>query len=199
MDFRFLFSSVLGFDTLGFDNKSIEKYIYSLQDISNGRQYSNRGGWQSNDVTDDPNMASFIKEVEGKSENLRKYINYKSNVRLKVDGIWININHPYSYNSLHTHPGSYMSGVYYVKAPKDSGDLVFKHPSILQALYIPNDIIEHNEATCSKWFIQPEEDKILFFPSWVEHEVGQNLSNEDRISIAFNLIFVDENNNVCLK
>jgi uncharacterized protein (TIGR02466 family) len=170
-----------------------------LQNKSEGRQYSNRGGWQSEDVVDDPNMSTFISKVEDKSESLRKYINYKSNIRLKVEGIWININHPYCYNSIHTHPGSYMSGVYYVKAPKKSGDLIFKHPSVLQALYIPNDIIEHNEATCSKWFVEPEESKILFFPSWVEHEVGQNLSEEDRISIAFNLIFVDENNNVCLR
>ncbi len=34
---------------------------------------------------------------------------------------------------------------------------------------------------------------VLFFPCWLEHDVEENDSDEDRISIAFN-IFADINN-----
>ena len=32
-----------------------------------------------------------------------------------------------------------------------------------------------------------EEGSLLMFPGWLEHGVTQNLSNEDRIVISFNL------------
>jgi len=34
-------------------------------------------------------------------------------------------------------------------------------------------------------------DMILFFPSWFEHDVEENKSNDERISIAFNAMFKD--------
>ena len=33
-----------------------------------------------------------------------------------------------------------------------------------------------------------KEDKIFYFPSWLEHEVDVNNSDEERISISFNII-----------
>ena len=36
-------------------------------------------------------------------------------------------------------------------------------------------------------FVQPVKDMILFFPSWFEHDVEENKSNEERISIGFNI------------
>ena len=36
-------------------------------------------------------------------------------------------------------------------------------------------------------FIEPQEGMIMFFPSWLEHDVEPSKSDEDRISIAFNV------------
>ena len=36
--------------------------------------------------------------------------------------------------------------------------------------------------------IEPKENMLLYFPGWLEHEVEPNNSNEERISISFNLI-----------
>ena len=48
--------------------------------------------------------------------------------------------------------------------------------------------IKYNEYTSDIWNIIPEEGKLVLFPSWLEHEVDQNLSQEKRISISFNLV-----------
>ena len=45
-----------------------------------------------------------------------------------------------------------------------------------------------NMYTSSIWEILPEEGKLLLFPSWLDHEVDQNLSQEKRISISFNIV-----------
>ena len=131
-------------------------------------------------------------EIDSRLESLRSTLQFRDDVNLKVESMWININHPYSYNSPHVHPNSYISGVYYVKAEPFSGHLTLKHPSILQPIFTPQGLIkEHNECNCSKWSIAPEVGKLVLFPSWIEHDVSQNLSGEDRISIAFNTTFYD--------
>ena len=42
--------------------------------------------------------------------------------------MWANINPPGGYNAPHIHPNSLFSGVYYIKAPKNSGNLVCNDP-----------------------------------------------------------------------
>ena len=38
------------------------------------------------------------------------------------------------------------------------------------------------------YHIEPKDNMIIFFPSWFEHSVKPNLSESQRISIAFNVI-----------
>ena len=78
-----------------------------------------------------------------------------------------------------------MSGIYYVKVPKNSGNVRFYDPRgcLIQAMrehdYYNNGYAYH--------FLEPQEDMVVFFPSWLEHDVEPNESNQDRISIAFNV------------
>ena len=39
------------------------------------------------------------------------------------------------------------------------------------------------------YYFRPMEGRLLIFPSSLEHEVKENKSNEDRISVPFNLTF----------
>ena len=38
------------------------------------------------------------------------------------------INKPNDFNEIHTHPNSYLSAAYYVKAPKNAGRFVIENP-----------------------------------------------------------------------
>jgi len=53
------------------------------------------------------------------------------------------------------------------------------HPEMKQASEHPN--------FKSHFYIQPVENLLLIFPSYLLHEVEMNNSNEKRISISFNL------------
>ena len=190
MYLQFIFSNLLCNDTLDIDNLNLEMFAQDQMRTTDGRKYSNRGGWQSNFLDESPELVPLVVEINNRLEALRNTIGFKDELNLKVDSMWININHPYSYNSLHIHPNSYMSGVYYVKVPENSGNLVLKHPTRLQSLFTPPDVLKgYNENNSSTWNISPEAGKLVIFPSWIEHEVTQNLSGEDRISIAFNTAF----------
>ena len=44
-----------------------------------------------------------------------------------------------------------------------------------------------NEFSTNIVRIKPEEGKLLLFPSYLHHSVEENVSDEDRIVISFNL------------
>ena len=99
--------------------------------------------------------------------------------------MWGNINYRGNWNNLHEHTGAFISGVYYVKVPKDSGHLAFRAP---RAITVSEQSGEH-----PKWVnIEPNEGVLMLFPGYLEHMVKPNQSDESRISIAFNLYISDD-------
>ena len=108
---------------------------------------------------------------------------------------WYNVNPQYSYNKEHYHPNSFLSGVFYLKAPPNSGKIVFvraqseidRMTNITSELSTYNVFINNNRINVENWFV-PDEKLLLLFPSHITHYVEQNNSNslEDRTSIAFN-------------
>ena len=51
---------------------------------------------------------------------------------------------------------------------------------------------DFNNYTCSNRWYSPQEAKVIMFPACIEHYVEDNMSDEDRISIAFNTKFDNE-------
>ena len=152
-----------------------------------GRNLSNLGGFQSNDLKiEEPILNSLIKEIELNSNIVNNDI-LKINSTLSLNNIWININKFKDFNVIHKHPFSKLSGVFYVKIPKNSGDLLFVNETEIGCFVNDKDIIEFNNYNSSTWSIKPEENVLYLFPSWLNHYVKPNLSNEKRISISFNL------------
>tara|TARA_Y100001973_G_C5164000_1_gene315065 strand:+ start:727 stop:1281 length:555 start_codon:yes stop_codon:yes gene_type:complete len=159
--------------------KSIE-----IENQSTTVSKSNLGGFNSGNI--DPTIfAELTKDILHYGNIFFKKFNFKK--ELLLDNIWININRYKDSNLSHTHPFSKISGVFYIHAPKNSGDLIFKNPYTISNYLLNNEIHSHNEYNSQEWNIPPKENVLLLFPSWIEHRVGINLSNEERISISFNL------------
>ena len=85
---------------------------------------------------------------------------------------WFNINPPGSYNCFHTHGGNPMpiySGVFYISVPEDSGNIVFVDGS-------------------TEFAYEPVDGDIIMFPPDLQHGVEPNLSDYNRMSMAFNIL-----------
>ena len=81
-----------------------------------------------------------------------------------------------------------MSGVFYVSCPEGCGKIRFFDPR-------PNvntapDMRYYNDANTHHWFA-PVENTLIMFPAWLEHDVEPNQSQEERISISFNIFDVE--------
>lgn len=86
----------------------------------------------------------------------------------------------------HVHPGAIISGTYYPYADDNSTSIRFRSPHYTQAAMTAAG--SANEDTL--WhFHQPKTGQILFWPSWLEHEVsGQGAVEvgKERVAISFN-------------
>lgn len=100
---------------------------------------------------------------------------------------WININGPGASNMRHSHVSTsiILSGTYYLQVPENSGVIKFHDPRGHMIQDMPDT--KYYFDGYSYQTVKPERDLLLFFPSWVEHEVDENKSMEDRISISFNI------------
>ena len=106
-----------------------------------------------------------------------------------LGNMWANINPPGAYNAPHIHPNSHFSGVYYVKASKDSGKLACNDPRPGVQLSMP--VRKKGQPPKDLWrevHLEPKEGRIIMFPYYLWHCVEPNLSNDIRISVSFNFI-----------
>ena len=107
----------------------------------------------------------------------------------KLGNMWANINPPGGYNQPHVHPNSLFSGVYYVKVPVNSGQLICNDPRPGIQTCMPTR--KKGQPPKHLWreiHIQPKENRAVMFHSWLWHSVEPNESNDIRISVSFNFI-----------
>ena len=107
---------------------------------------------------------------------------------IKMDESWINYSKPNYYQEFHMHPESDISGIFYVTAPANSGDLLFNSPS---SAFNYHKLTHRSRRMHPNVTYQPYEGRTIMFPSYLEHMVGLNKSENERISIAFNVKLID--------
>ena len=177
------------FDVNGFDEiqNELVDYAYDLKKKDpEGNLLSNRGGWQSKgfDVNDENDkLHQFIVNC------FSQFPYIKISVKLLLHG-WININKPGDYNVMHSHPTNDLSGVIWLNAPKDSGRIVFVSPFNFKSykeMSSYTDDFKKSFNIDESYYFNPIAGRILVFPSHLQHEVLENKSNEDRISVSFNI------------
>lgn len=184
-----IFSSFVMTDYLDFiDNKNLTEYAYELKEKDQGVIKSNFLGWQS-DILQDPNgqISVLVDTILSRINSTKNDLGFLENSEVYLNNIWININPKGSFNRPHIHPNATFSGVYYVRCKKNSGNLVFRHPSVAQQILLKEETVdEYVGFNAATWTVIPEEGRLLIFPSWLEHYVEPNQDDEDRISIAIN-------------
>ena len=150
---------------------------------------SNIGGWQSGNINYPNSPFSFLLDIEKICQEFARN-ELKINKSILMTNAWVNINQKFNSNKLHTHPQCILSGVYYIKTPKGCGDIQFQHPAqdmMTRDWNGRNWYSDFNQYNSELWWLPSEEGNLYVFPSWIKHMVGPNMSDEDRISISFNV------------
>ena len=170
-------------------------WIYDYRDRNpRSANISNEGGWQSYDKWFYETEPSFEPWMDLFKQELRELLEYYRFEYQNIDltAMWINISSKNSYNVTHTHKPTHLSGVWWIKIPKNSGRFIFTYPDggYADIALINNTEMDYREEIWLHGGINeyPREGKIMLFPSSMPHRVELNQSDEDRISISFNLM-----------
>jgi uncharacterized protein (TIGR02466 family) len=166
------------------DNQSLKHFAYNRKREDLGVTVSNYNGWQSGALSleDHPEIDNLVKILDIEIKNCAKQVGL---AELEIHNLWININPPHSYNHLHNHVGSVLSGVYYVDAKENQGNLQFERTDGGE-YHIPEQIEKITYFTSTRATYAAKTGALYIFPSWMKHSVEGNNSTTDRISIAFN-------------
>ena len=103
-----------------------------------------------------------------------------------LENSWFSVNRQGSYHDPHCHIPSIWSGCYYVQSNVDQDAKI----SFLNNNHYSNwpfvQKLVANEYNSSSTTFSVETGTLLIFPSYILHKVEQQLSSNDRITIAFN-------------
>ncbi len=180
--------------TINLDNyKDINEQMYTYikfnqKNDETGISRSNVKGWHSKDFNlNEKEPQSFISFILPAIEQVMNDMNWeKEKQTAKINNMWAIINTGGSANLRHQHGNSTISGAYYVRAPINSGDIVFYDPRPAPVYSHPN-ILNPNLLNAQVNGINPKEGALILFPSYLDHSVNENQSDEERIVISFNI------------
>ena len=151
---------------------------------------SNQGGWQSQSFSgsSDNIVVSTVKDAVSRYFSLNKI--FKEDTAIDFKNLWFNINGKGNFNMSHIHFGCDLSGVLWIKTSKECGSIEFASPNVYTQGsvidFYSDEIKEKYNLYSGMWFT-PEEGNIIMFPSSIPHQVHPNRSNEERISVSFNM------------
>ncbi len=170
-------------------NQKMLKYIIDLQNNNpEGILKSNFKGWHSEDFNmKDEQPINFINSIKNNINTALNDMGWDlANQSVKIKSVWAIINEKDAWNQKHHHSNSDLSAAYYVSAHDNCGDIVFYDPRPAPVHNHPISKSPNNlNATVNS--VKPEPGMLVLFPSYLEHSVNPNLSNEKRIVISFNL------------
>jgi uncharacterized protein (TIGR02466 family) len=170
-------------------NTSLLKEVQAEQQRDpKGEKWSNILGWHSaSDLQRRESFAGFTKIINENVLEVATCLYWDlSKIALDIKSCWAIVNGKTAANSVHNHPNSILSGVYYLQATDNCGVISFQDPRSAAQMLVP-PMTEFSLWTLPKISYQPQAGTMLLFPSWLLHGVEMNMSDDLRISLSFNI------------
>jgi uncharacterized protein (TIGR02466 family) len=126
-------------------------------------------------------IKTFIQE--NVDEYLKKIVCADDNVSLRITQSWMNFTETGRSHHTHSHPNSYISGVFYINADREVDRIQFLQNEYKQLVINPT---EFNLWNSTSWWFPVGTNDLILFPSALTHMVEPTKSKETRISLSFN-------------
>jgi uncharacterized protein (TIGR02466 family) len=117
------------------------------------------------------------------SEYFKTVYSPKHDVTLRITQSWINYTEPGQYHHKHAHPNSFVSGVFYPQANRETDKIYFYRDGFQQIKFPPSD---WNVWNSESWWFEVGTEDLVLFPSSLTHMVETVKGEDTRISLSFN-------------
>ena len=161
-------------------NEDFTGWIQGEMEKNQSVRKSNRGGWQSDLYKPEGEFLPLVKQI-------KEFCNYLplDIKQIRIPQLWVNVNKKGDHNVIHQHGAYHLAGTYYVKVPKDSGRLVFRdpRPGAISNVFMVNRFDKGEFKN-----INLMEGLLMIWPSYLDHFVEPSQTDEERISISFDIV-----------
>ena len=136
-------------------------------------------------------IGSFIRQVEDMAQDCFQEFG-PINTYCEMRDFWFTITPPGQCIGVHSHPGAVLGGTTYLQAPKGAGSLSIRRNLLESHQYLSLGAYTsgsqgNTPVSFTSHSYPPQVGKIIMFPGWCPHSVGRNNSEEDRMSLSFNM------------
>ena len=100
---------------------------------------------------------------------------------------WLNYAEEKQYHHQHDHGNSIISGVLYIDADEMTDNITFHKNIYNSSPYIKIKPSQYNLYNSDDWTVPVQKQKLILFPSTLQHSVSNLTSNKTRISLSFNV------------
>jgi uncharacterized protein (TIGR02466 family) len=118
-------------------------------------------------------IKNYITEIYQPKYNIKPYITQS----------WLNVNPPGTTHHEHYHFNSIVSGTFYLKVGQPDFITFLSGSKLALDLTVDNPNIWNSH----RYDVELKDNMTVLFPSSTLHRVGENRSNYNRVSIAFNV------------
>jgi len=106
----------------------------------------------------------------------------------EITGCWATVLAKSAAHKVHSHPNNFLSGVYYVRTRTGTDTINFHDPRNQTSIIRP-PVVELTAENTDQVVVTVKNGTLLIFPAYLQHSVDANMSEEERISISFNIMF----------
>ena len=106
---------------------------------------------------------------------------------------WVSYKHPGQHHTMHSHPNSLISGVFYFGEPVEKTPAIKFHKLLggMNVSYLsPKEVADKRELKYAhkEFSVEFSPGLLILFPSYLHHSVPLNKSESTRCSLAFNVV-----------
>ena len=178
-----LFSSFIFSLKPHISTEDLKREAYEIREEYESIGVSNSGGYHSPRFHNDmgkpylTELGMFLQDISTKFLQDNNY-----QLEAKVSDWWVNINPQYAYNVLHSHHAKSLIAIYYIEAIDSKSELILlrNDGSTYTNLYanLPQQL---------KFSVPCETGVLYILPGHLQHYVTANPSDNERISVSFNI------------
>ena len=172
------------------NNSKYLEYAKDLMQTDKGQNRSNVYSWHSSPEKhplNDKKLEDLSKFICDSAKKVIAQMGYDK-IKLALQESWFIISPKGAYNKQHTHPGGFISGSYYIGGV--SSPIVFYDPRVIKNFTEPKGMSNKTAYNVSNISMFPKEGDLIIFPSWLEHSVPENNSENERVILSFNFNLV---------
>jgi uncharacterized protein (TIGR02466 family) len=170
--------------------ETLDAKIYAaLNDMRRGVPALQRGqGWQSGQALHErDDFRELTGCIERGVASILKFLRVGHDA-FQVTGCWATVLAKGAFHRMHSHPNNFLSGAYYLRTHPGADSINFHDPRRQTGIIRP-PVVELTAENTDQVVVRVRNGTMLLFPSYLEHSVDANASDEERISLSFNVMF----------